>query len=73
MCQLTVSLSFLEVVVSHEEMGRGMLILPEEQFVAMQDTPVTSRIMFSQFSTTLSGSVTCVGTCVRTYFVYTFQ
>lgn len=38
-----------------------MLILPEEQFVAMLDTPVTSRIVFTQFLANISGIVTCIG------------
>ena len=49
------------MVVPIEEVERGLLILPEEQFVAMLDTPVTGRIVFSQFLANLSGSVECIG------------
>ena len=52
----------MQVVVSSEEGEKGMMILPVEQFVAMQDTPIASRIIFTQFLASLSGSVICIGT-----------
>lgn len=53
-------------MVPPEEAERGLLILPEKQFMAMLDTPVSSRIIFNQFLASLSGSVTCIGTlCVH--------
>ena len=44
-----------------------MLILPEEQFVAMLDTPATSRIVFTQFVANFSGSIRCIGMYVCMY------
>ena len=58
------------MVVSAEETAKGLLILPEEQFVAMLDTPVTSKIVFTQFVANLSGSVTCIGKCLVTCYTY---
>ena len=50
-----------------------MLILPEKQFVAMLDTPVTSRITFTQFLANVSGSVKCLGMVLWiTYLEYNF-
>ena len=59
------SYSFHQVIIPPEETERGLLILPEEQFVAMLDTPVTGRMVFNQFLANLSGSVECIGMCVR--------
>lgn len=50
-----------QVVVPPEEAERGLLILPEEQFVAMLDTPVIGRISFNQFLANVSGLVECIG------------
>lgn len=37
------------------------MILPKEQMVAMLETPTTTRLRFTQFLASLSGTVKCLG------------
>jgi len=49
--------------VSDEESRSGLQLNPPEIFVAMLETPVTSSLEFTQFTTIFTGTATCIGTC----------
>ena len=48
-------------MITPKEAEEGLLILPEEQFVAMLSAPLTSKITFTQFLANISGTITCIG------------
>ena len=52
---------FAQVLVSEEESGRGLLLHPPEMPVTVKDAPIQSGLEFTQFTATVSGSVSCIG------------
>ena len=50
-----------KVSVSEMEGQLGLMILPKEQVVAMLETPTKNKLHFTQFLTTLSGTIQCLG------------
>ena len=47
--------------VSLEESQRGLLLQPTELPVTVEDSPINAGLVFTQFTGTLSGTITCIG------------
>ena len=51
----------LQAVVSDEESRSGLVLQPPEMLVAMLEIPITTPLEFTQFTSTLTGTVNCIG------------
>lgn len=61
--RLIPKLSFSQAVVTEEEEQYGLWLQPEQLTVVVKDSPISSKTnIFSQFTVTLSGKISCIGT-----------
>ena len=58
---LIINCVVLQAVVSDEESRSGLVLQPPEMLVAMLEIPITAPLEFTQFTSTLTGTVNCIG------------
>ncbi|XP_065911657.1 BOS complex subunit NOMO1-like isoform X2 [Dysidea avara] len=61
---LQVGKYILKATISDHESSAGLLLLPEQQAVFVT-TSIITDILFNQFMTSLTGSVTCLASCKK--------
>lgn len=63
-------MTLIQVAISELEQQHGLVILPKEQVVAMLERPTNTKIHFTQFLASLSGTITCIGKSCIVLTVY---
>ena len=58
---LIINCVVLQAVVSDKESRSGLVLQPPEMLVAMLEIPIASPLEFTQFTSTLTGTVSCIG------------